>query len=405
MDILKIESVSNIKIKIFIIIMSPPKKKKRTNTSVQTDLEPINLFDLINSENFYEYKDDNDNESETETESEDESEWEYKIIDQEIKNIDDLITLGKIYNFEDKIQYNINLKKLSKLVKPLEKLQSMIGLTNIKQNIVGHIIYHLQNLEDGNNDMLHTVIQGSPGVGKTMLGKILGDIYFNLGILKGNPKKRKRHKIEEPYTFKIVKRSDLIGKYLGHTAAKTQKVIDECHGGVLFIDEAYSLGNPEGRDSFSKECIDTLNQNLTEGKSNFLCIIAGYKNALETCFFAYNEGLRRRFTFIYDIENYTAHELMLIFKKMVFALNWSIDEKDDILVKFFKDNYNSFKCFGGDVETLFFNCKIEHGKRVFCHPELKKKLNSEDIKNGFKNFTKNRSIKSKESNLLHTMYI
>ena len=80
-------------------------------------------------------------------------------------------------------------------------------------------------------------------------------------------------------------------------------LINKSLGGVLFIDEAYSLGNSEGRDSFSKECIDTINQNLTEKKNQLLVIIAGYQEALDTCFFNYNEGLRRRFPFgsvLYD---------------------------------------------------------------------------------------------------------
>ena len=75
--------------------------------------------------------------------------------------------------------------------------------------------------------------------------------------------------------FKMVKRSDLIGQYLGQTSIKTQKVIDEVIGGVLFIDEAYSLGNSEKRDSYSKECLDTINRNLTENGNKFICIIAG----------------------------------------------------------------------------------------------------------------------------------
>ena len=193
--------------------------------------------------------------------------WPYKEIDKEIKSLEDLIELGKMYDPLLKVRYNIDLEKLSNLVKPLEKLKLMIGLNNIKESIVGHITYYLANLEEETNDMMHTVITGPPGVGKTQLGQILGDIYYNLGILQGNKtKKRGRNSQfkDNGYTFKIIKRSDLVGKYLGHTAVKTQKVIDSCEGGVMFIDEAYSLGNAEGRDSFSKECIDTINQNLTE---------------------------------------------------------------------------------------------------------------------------------------------
>ena len=112
--------------------------------------------------------------------------------------------------------------------------------------------------------MLHCVIEGPPGVGKTEVAKILGQIYRKMGILTSDK-------------FKSVKRSHLIGGYLGQTAIKTQKVLDECNGGVLFIDEAYSLGNSEGKDSYSKECIDTLTAHLSENKQNFICIIAGYK--------------------------------------------------------------------------------------------------------------------------------
>jgi SpoVK/Ycf46/Vps4 family AAA+-type ATPase len=119
--------------------------------------------------------------------------------------------------------------------------------------------------------LLHTVIEGEPGTGKTELAEKIGKVYLKLGILKND-------------IFKKVKRSDLIAGYLGQTAIKTARLIEECKGGVLFIDEAYSLGNAEGkdgRDSFSKECIDVLNQSLTENKNNFVCIIAGYKEDLE----------------------------------------------------------------------------------------------------------------------------
>src|SRR5206468_3477702 len=98
-------------------------------------------------------------------------------------------------------KYSINLEILYKLIKPLTKLKSMIGLSSVKNAIVDMIMYYLQNFENKNNNMLHTVIEGPPGVGKTELGKILAEIYADLGITKSNK-------------FRLVKRSDLVGEYL-----------------------------------------------------------------------------------------------------------------------------------------------------------------------------------------------
>ena len=171
------------------------------------------------------------------------------IVDKEINSIDDLIELGKSYKVADEKKYTLDMESLHKLVEPLEKLQTMIGMKSVKDTIVNLILYNIQNFEKKNSSMLHTIIEGSPGTGKTEVAKIIGEIYLKMGILKNDK-------------FKSVKRNDLVGQYLGHTANKTQEAIDSVKGGVLFIDEAYSLGNPEGRDSYSKECIDILNQNL-----------------------------------------------------------------------------------------------------------------------------------------------
>ena len=330
-------------------------------------------------------------------------EWEYEEIYKEIKTLDDLIELGKIYDHKKRKRYNIDLRKLNRLVKPLTELKNLIGMDKVKKTIVGHIVYYVQDLEDNSNNMMHTVIQGPPGVGKTMLGRLIGDIYFNLGMFKSSFCNHRFKEYRDRYTFHIARRSDLIGRYLGETSIKTQEFINKCNGGVMFIDEAYSLGNAEGRDSYSKECIDTINQNLTENKGNFLCIIAGYKEDLEHCFFAYNSGLKRRFPFVYEIEKYTHEEIKEIFFKMVYEIGWCILSIED---NFFEKKYEYFPNYGGDMETLLFKCKIEHSKRIFCLPkENKKRLTKEDINNGFNEYKLNVKIKKTDNTSISHLYL
>lgn len=344
-----------------------------------------------------------------------------------ISSINDLIVLGKSYHCKKNTQFaGMNLRIMCNLVQPLTELSNMIGMQTVKNHLINQILFFLQgnhnkqkcnkcvdctyNLPclNSQTEMLHTVISGPPGVGKTEFGKILGKIYKEMGILTGD-------------SFKLVTRADLIGSYLGHTAAKTQKVIDEAKGGVLFIDEAYSLGNSELRDSFSKECIDTLNQNLSE-RRDFLCIIAGYENELEKCFFAYNEGLRRRFTFRYNFDPYDYNELFQIFEKKVEFSNWTTSYKiiesdtEDIvnekilmrneIANLFKKNVKCFPNYGGDMETLLLNCKIIHTKRCTMNDNIKRSLTFEDIENGISTFTNHRKYhkKEKKENININMY-
>ena len=274
----------------------------------------------------------------------------------------------------------------------------MIGLQNIKEEVVNLIIYLLiiKNSNKGlNAEMFHTVITGMPGCGKTTFIEILAKIYTRIGILKYG------HIVK-------VKRSDLIGKYLGHTAVQTQKKIDEAKDGILLIDEAYSLGNPEGRDSFSKECLDTLNQALSENKDSFICIIAGYKNALENSFFSYNEGLRRRFPFRFDIEKYNYKELSeILMKKIIEYDYYEIKFTNDELIKLIKENNKFFINQGGDMETLFLNIKITHNKRVFLLPTKEKYyLYLNDIIQSIDKFIKLKGdFIEKNQSLLSSIYI
>lgn len=292
-------------------------------------------------------------------------------------NIGDLIELGKCYHCKKQTMFRtISLEKLSKLVKPLEKLNNMIGMNAIKKDFVEQIVTSIQNFEKNENELLHTILEGPPGVGKTHVVEILAEIYIAMGYMKKN-------------VIKKVKRSDLIGKYLGHTADKTQKAIDEARGGILLIDEAYSLGNKQKRDSFSKECIDTINQNLTEQADKFICIVIGYEKELNECFFSHNPGLRGRFRHKYTIDGYDGIELEQIFDLKVRNAGWDISPKVNIKEKtnFFIKNISLFKCFGRSIELLFAHTKIAHANRVFWEENPDKKMiTMNDIKNGLKRF-------------------
>jgi replication-associated recombination protein RarA len=296
----------------------------------------------------------------------------------QVSSIQDLINIAKSL----KRRRNADFSRLKALLPELERLNNMIGMEKLKKSITFQILYYLQDL--GSNDMLHTVIEGPPGCGKTVVAEILAKIYLKLSFLDND-------------IFKVAKRSDLIGEYLGQTAAKTQKLINKCQGGVLFIDEAYSLGNKEGRDSYSKECIDTIVSNLAE-KRRFVCIIAGYKKDLEQCFFSVNAGLRRRFPWIYTIEEYTPKELSEIFEKQVGDASWYISQKArEKLPSFFNERKKYFPHFGGDTETLFAKVKISHSRRVFGKPRyMKKEINFVDMKKGYELFLENSHVKQGE---------
>ena len=311
--------------------------------------------------------------------------YEYVRITKQINNIDDLIELSKLYDEKENKKYNINMVSLIKLVEPLTELKKMVGMEKLKKSILNQVIYFLQDFEEKNAHMMHTIIEGPPGSGKTEVAKILSKIYSKLGFLK-------KDKVS------VVKRSDLVGQYLGQTAIKTQKAIDNAKGGVLLIDEAYSLGNPEGRDSFSKECIDTINQNLSEEKSEFICIIVGYKNSLKNSFFSYNPGLERRFPFRYTIDEYTHEDLYNIFKKLLVDYKWEMIIDDKKCLKFFEENRKIFEFNGGDLETLIQCSKIAHSRRVFTlEIPNKKKLTIDDLENGLKLMMENEDIAKRKN--------
>ena len=322
-------------------------------------------------------------------------------IDVDIQNIDDILKLIETYPCDPTIKYNIDMNALHNIKEPLQEINNMIGMKELKISITGQLIYFIQKLHinaDETGDFMHTVVYGPPGTGKTEVAKLMGKIYSKLGILSSG-------------TFLKVTRSDLIAGYLGQTAIKTTDVVKKALGGVLFIDEAYALGNSEKKDSFSKECIDTLCEALSDHKNNLMVIIAGYETELKECFFNYNAGLESRFTWRFKTEEYTGKDLQAIFNKKVADIGWTIHAKNDVSHEWFDKNRESFQYFGRDIESFLAKTKISHSKRVFCKPIAEKKcLTKEDLMKGFDVYLHNSDNKHKKedkyfkSHLQSTLY-
>ena len=315
-----------------------------------------------------------------------------KVIDVVVNTINDLIKLIDENPYNVEYNYNINLEALHNIRPELIELNNMVGMSILKTSVLNQLIYYMQELDIGskNCDYKHTVISGPPGTGKTEIAKIIGRMYAKVGILKKN-------------IFKKVTRNDLVAGYLGQTAIKTKAVINECMGGCLFIDEAYSLASYTDNDSFSKECIDTLCEALSDNKDNIMVIIAGYENELNETFFRANRGLESRFIWRFKIDDYNSKEIMQIFKNKVKENEWDFENENSISLKWFETKKNEFKNYGRDMELLFSHIKVCHARRIYGKDSsLRKRISINDIDNGFKIFLEN---KKKQNVILSTMYL
>jgi len=282
-----------------------------------------------------------------------------------IKCIKDIIKLTPIWK---QIRHNQTLNKLQYLTPILHKLDKMVGLNDIKNEIFKKIIYYVKNKH--NNEYLHTIISGPAGVGKTEIAKLYAQLFVRLGILKTDK-------------FIEIKRNDLVGEYLGQTAPKTRELLESAMGGVLFLDEAYSLGSSDRKDSYSKEAIDMINQYLSERKGEFMFIIAGYEDDIENCLLSYNKGMKRRFQSHFKIKDYNAEEMKDIYNQKINEAKYNSNIKTNELVAFFKDNLKSFKYYGGDIEKLVNEIKYVQCMRIFNDNIESREIVMSDIMKAF----------------------
>lgn len=292
-----------------------------------------------------------------------------------IETITDFINLALKYEPEY-IYNNDFFKKMFKLIPSMIKLDGMIGMQEIKIQILHMVMYFLQGYHNSGH-FLNSVIYGNPGVGKTVVAEILARIYADLGFLKNS-------------NVVFAKKSDFVGKYVGQTIPRTIEFLDKCRGSVVVIDEVYAFGankDNQSEDIFSKEAVDTINQYLSEHKGEIIVIVIGYKKEVDECFFSINQGLCRRFpeNFRYTINNYKSDELCLIFKSQISrTCEWHLRTEDEekilkLLERTINENKGCFNDNGGSTENLILLVKKSQAYINFGKNNLHKSNNNYEI--------------------------
>ncbi|MGD9677218.1 MAG: AAA family ATPase [Vulcanibacillus sp.] len=215
----------------------------------------------------------------------------------------------KVVKIKDNFEKNDkNLLVYNKFNLIIEDLNKLIGLEEIKKlifEIFALIQINQQRTINGLKNepqVFHMLFKGNPGTGKTTVARLMAKMFFEMGIIS------KGHLVE-------VERADLVGEYIGHTAQKTREQVNKSLGGILFIDEAYSLYRG-GEKDFGRESIDTLVKAMEDHKNDFILVLAGYSSEMEF-FIRSNPGLYSRFPIQLHFDDYSLTELMNISNVML----------------------------------------------------------------------------------------
>lgn len=239
------------------------------------------------------------------------------------------------------------------------ELNGYIGLPGVKRevnNLINMATVHRMRRQHGlpTVDMsLHMVFTGNPGTGKTMIARLMARVYRSLGILS------KGQLIE-------VDRSGLVAGYVGQTAAKTAEVIEKARGGVLFIDEAYSLSSGENKNDFGQEAIDTLLKAMEDNREDLVVIVAGYDKLMDD-FIHSNPGLESRFNRYLHFDDYSVDEMVDIYKRQLKSGEYRLEEEAESAVRdYIQESKTQLISFGNarGVRNIFERTLVAQSNRL-----------------------------------------
>ncbi len=249
------------------------------------------------------------------------------------------------------------------------ELDAIIGLTEVKKYILSLEEYYsvqkrreAEGLKTGEVNK-HMIFTGSPGTGKTTIARIISKYLKAIGVLSGGQ-------------LVEVSRADLVGRYVGHTAPLTNQVIKSAIGGVLFIDEAYSLYRGQD-DTFGLEAIDTLVKGIEDNRDDLIVILAGYSIEMRE-FLTANSGLKSRFPNIIDFPDYTGEELMAIARSIASSKGYTIDPAaEETLIAYF-DTVQAIRAAdagnGRFARNLVEEAILNQSRRLVAEPEAELSL-------------------------------
>ena len=242
----------------------------------------------------------------------------------------------------------------------LGELNALVGLEKVKNKVQDLIVYQkVQKMRrekklHSTKNTLHLAFTGNPGTGKTTVARIVGRIYKQIGLLS------KGHFLE-------VSRTDLIAGYQGQTALKVKKVIEQAKGGVLFIDEAYSITENDHTDSYGRDCLTELTKALEDYREDLVVIVAGYTEPMNK-FFESNPGLKSRFNTFIEFDDYSPNELDNILISMCKNNDYTLDNEAKEKIHLYFEQQISSKdenfANGRLVRNIYDDLVMNHARRV-----------------------------------------